>query len=473
MSGLMRMACVAVAALVLSGSAASGAAVRMKDGRVFYGEILKQTRTTLVIRTMVSNIPTELTLRMREVERIEEDAEAPAPPSRPEPSREPERDPTPADRRAAPEEDASEAPDGAEAAPAGETLYLEIPIEGVFGEDVHAEGVSQALRFAERRGIEHVVFRLNSPGGYLFAADQIVDAMQEYDDALTYHAVVRSAISASIFVTTACDTIHLLPGASIGGAVAYTKDNSTGAVEVDAKMNSIIAGTLASWAEARGHPAPLVKAMVVMEAEAFAWTDEEGRLRVSETWPSEAGGEVTRIDRDDTVLTLTAEESVKYGLAGMLEGDVVALGAALDLPGWRKFNDYGAAAMRRAQRDAERRPSPVDLVKRQNAVVAYIETASLAAEAKDPRNQTLFHYNDGMLTPESKRAWVKQTDEALAEWEKVEAGLKEYVSIKRQLEALEIESGTDMLNLRDYAERVAEAKKRLREERNRQYIDGV
>ena len=57
-----------------------------------------------------------------------------------------------------------------------EALYLEVPIDGVFGEQVFAAGIEKALRYARRYRIEHVVFRINSAGGDLHeAADEALE----------------------------------------------------------------------------------------------------------------------------------------------------------------------------------------------------------------------------------------------------------------------------------------------------------
>ncbi|MEC9372952.1 MAG: hypothetical protein VYC34_03875 [Planctomycetota bacterium] len=461
-----RAAVCGAAVLWLAAAGSLGDTIHMKDGRVFEGRIVSQTRTQVVIETTVSNIKTTLTLKMRDVKSIEEGpvdeggaAEAPAAPERRETAA-PKRE----EREDKPRESRSQSGRGEIA------QYLVIPIEGTFGEEILPEGVEDSLQYAKRSGIEHIVFRINSGGGYVWAASEIAEAMMEHDADLTYHAVIQDAISASIWVALNCDTIHMLPGSSIGGAVVFSTDNSTGAAEVDAKMNSIIAANLASSAEARGHHPALVKAMILPEKAAYHWVDENGVSHLSDERPRDVK-ECRTLDAPGAVLTLTAEEAAMIGFAKPLKGDVEELGASLALEGWRKRSNYGEAAMRKAQRKRDvSGAGTMDLVARFNTVVEIINRTIEEAGAEDPGYVNIEYYADtGLLTPASQRRWQEQSDRAIQSWERVLEGLKELNRVQKDLEKAGLEPPIHSLDLRDIASRAQRKIQDLRANRNRRY----
>ena len=51
------------------------------------------------------------------------------------------------------------------AAAAQENSYLEIPLDGRFGDQITARGLEDALSTARCLGAKHIVFTINSPGG--------------------------------------------------------------------------------------------------------------------------------------------------------------------------------------------------------------------------------------------------------------------------------------------------------------------
>lgn len=119
-------------------------------------------------------------------------------------------------------------------ATAAENQYLEIPLCGIFGEPAYRidrrtgleltdntspEVIERTLEFASKNGIRHIVFRIDSPGGLLSTAEAIVEVMDKYDDDLEYHALVKTGLSASIWLIFACDTIHVSSDTVIGAAV--------------------------------------------------------------------------------------------------------------------------------------------------------------------------------------------------------------------------------------------------------------
>ncbi|HZW10897.1 MAG TPA: hypothetical protein VFF69_13430, partial [Phycisphaerales bacterium] len=228
---------------------------------------------------------------------------------------------------------------------------VSVPIEGEIGVAALAPGVQRALRRAATLGATDIVFVIDSPGGRVADARVLQLVLAEHDASFQYHAIVESAISAAVWVLASCDTIHVLPGGSAGGAVVFAQDHSSGSVHVDAKMNSILCAEVAAAAAAKGHPSAVFEAMMVMEKELYAETQADGLVRLTGS-RSSAGSRV--IDGSQTVLTMTAEQMADLGVARAIpSADLPALAASLGVA-WRELPRVGMAEMLRASNDLAR-----------------------------------------------------------------------------------------------------------------------
>ncbi|MEX0876588.1 MAG: hypothetical protein WD114_03930, partial [Phycisphaerales bacterium] len=290
--------------------------VTLKDGTTHEGKVIEENGAQVIIEISIANIKTTKTFPRYKVRSIEYtpaeeiEEEADTPPSIPTSGVEREQTPTdlgdapgiPDDSDETDEENADEeGMSRAErlAARRNRTLYIVIPVEGMIGEQTSADGLRNALRLASRQRAEHVVFTIDSPGGYVYDAVETLKVLKEFDDAFVYHAlVIEGAISAASVYVAAADRIWVRPDARVGGAVAYTSDNTSGAAEVDAKFNSIWAAEIAARAESKGHPPEVFRAMVEPGAE--VWMDAEGEIYASR--PSTAGAQ--QLDSGTTILTM-------------------------------------------------------------------------------------------------------------------------------------------------------------------------
>jgi len=453
----------AVSAIGLA-SSALGDVVRTRDGREIVGVIVSETSTTIVIDTVIANIRSNLTVRRAEVRSIERgpvpegffEPKHPARPSAPRPTE--GRDgggarPATTPRRTRPNPRAHD--------PRAGTMILEIPIEGVFGEDIIPIGVSNALDKAARRGVEHIVFRINSNGGFVWAAEDIADILEDRADEFTYHALIDKAISASIWVALSCDTMHMAPGATIGAAVVFSEDASTGNAEVDAKMNSAIAARLASRAEIHGHNPDVVRAMVIGAAELWAWSDESGAVRVGADRPAGAP-DAKRLDAHDTVLTLTTEEAARVGFAEALsESSLDALAEALSLDDWKSAGTAGRVEMDRARARAQ------PIFKKFDLLVGEINTGIDRAKRADPSAYKDYFVDfGGNLTDKSRRDWKQRTDEAIRQWNRVRAALVELERLERDRNELGMSRWVETVDLKSFFKEVTEEVDRLSRERD-------
>lgn len=454
----MRKSLVAVIAALLLAGPAPADVVRMKDGRTFIGVILEEKSRSITIDTKISNIRSTVTLHRREIASIEkkplpdgffDDGGGSAQPETPAPSnRTPERsDQRPSPRRQAPVD----------------IRYLEIPIAGVFGEDIIPIGVENALEQARRRNVEHIVFRIDSDGGYVWAAEDIAEILEQHEDEFTYHALIDKAISAAIWVALSCDTMHMTPGATMGAAVVYSLDETSGDAEVDAKFNSAIAARLAARAEKHGHSPVLVRAMVLGEAEAYAWKDESGEWVIGAERPKlQQVDSLRTLDKRDTVLTLTAKEADELGFATLFtEKDAEALREGLGVERWRGSGNMGANEMERARSKAK----PV--FERFGMLYTELFASIERAVSADPGNFTYYVDYGGNLTGSSRRDWQRYTDQAITEWRRVHSVLVEMERLERDRAELRMSRWVETVDLQSVADQVADNVRRLEENRDR------
>lgn len=319
-----------------------GDEVIMRDGTVHNGKIVSQNRRVVTIDTEIHGISTRMELDRRRIKSIViSDDPLPTP-----------SDASPSDTPSIPTIGGDDKEDERKVLKRdGYNLVLEVPLKGTFGQDIYPLGVANALEYAKEVGVTDVVFRINSPGGEVWAATDMVDIMKEYKGEFKMHMLIESAISASIWPTFNCDTITMAPGSDFGGAVVYTR-NSTGSTEVDKKMNSILSSKLESMADANGHSEYLVRAMILSEAAVYAYEGPDGEWIVTDTTDG-IPGEYEVIDSPDTVLTLTAKQAVKFGLVHGLE-DGNSLDEFAQIHGIEKWDNAGQFGYETVEKDVEK-----------------------------------------------------------------------------------------------------------------------
>lgn len=334
-----------VGSMVALSSVSIADEVIMRDGTVHTGKVVSRDRRTVTIDTEIHGISTRLELDRRMVKSIviSEETETPS-------STSVDTTSTPSIPSMAKEEVEDE---NRVIKRDGYNLILEVPLEGTFGQDIYPLGVANSLAWAKEVGVTDVVFRINSGGGEVWCANDMVDIMNDYRSDFKMHMLIESAISASIWPSFNCDTITMAPGSDFGGAVVYRQ--VTGNLEVDKKMNSIWANKLASAAEAQGHLGILVPAMIVSENSVYAYKDENGEWAFSNTTEGlPKNYEV--IDGPDTILTLTQKQALKYGLTfGLTDGNSLDEWAQVHgIEKWDNAGDYGHETVSKDVEDCKR-----------------------------------------------------------------------------------------------------------------------
>lgn len=159
----------------------------------------------------------------------------------------------------------------AETAPAsGKRIVYILPVEGM---------IEPALLYVLRRGIteandvgaDAIVLRMNTLGGRLDAATEIVRLLQSVD-VPTYTWVEKDAISAGAIISLATAKIYMAPGSVIGDAMPVMMSPVGGAPQdmpedLQEKTVSAVSAMIRATAQKSGHDPQLAEAMVRREVE--------------------------------------------------------------------------------------------------------------------------------------------------------------------------------------------------------------
>lgn len=432
---------VCICFILLMAASARADTLTLKDGSVFEGKILEENGAEVVMEVVISNIKTTRTFPRYKVQSIEyaevEDAGQEQEETKPSPKpagreslQDKDRKPELDDENEASDSSARATARERAAARANRTYFMRIPIEGTIGEQTNATGLKNALLQARRRGVSHIVFTIDSPGGFLYDAIQSLEILKEFDDEFEYHAMVEEgAISAASIYVAASDYIWVRPGARVGGAVAYSNDTTTGAAEVDAKLNSIWAADISARAQTKGHPPEVFRAMVEPAAE--LWVDAEGNTFTSR--PSTGGAQ--QLDNASSILTIRADQMIAIGMAKEFESDLDTLGEALDLETWVEVKTLGIRAMKKAGDERE------ELSERYaEAMKVYIDTLE-DYEKDHPANFDDYRYYTDLRGGEyadgpSFQKWRERTDRTIRHCDVLLEALARMASVNKRAEKI-------------------------------------
>ncbi len=166
-----------------------------------------------------------------------------------------------------------------------EAVVYHIPVHGVIELGL-APFISRSIGEAEAAEARAVILELETPGGRIHAAQEIVDAVRE-TDVPVYAYVNRRALSAGAMIALAADRIYMREGAILGAA---TPVDGTGE-KAPEKIVSVMRSEMRTLAQERGLDPRVAEAMVDEEIE-IEGVVEAGKL-----------------------LTLTTDEAARLGYA--------------------------------------------------------------------------------------------------------------------------------------------------------------
>jgi membrane-bound serine protease (ClpP class) len=164
------------------------------------------------------------------------------------------------------------------------SAVFRVPVMGVIELGL-APFIERSLKEAREAGAQAVVLHIDTPGGRVDAAEQIVDAIQD-SEVPVYAYVDRRAFSAGALIALATKGIWMRPGSVMGAATPIV-----GGEKASEKIVSAMRSEMRSLAEVRGLDPRVAEAMVDEDVEIDGVVDR-GKL-----------------------LTLTTDEAVRLNYA--------------------------------------------------------------------------------------------------------------------------------------------------------------
>lgn len=148
------------------------------------------------------------------------------------------------------------------------TVYI-IPIHKVIDTSLIFV-IRRGLNEAEGQGAEAIIFDMDTPGGRVDAAEEILSMLRGIK-VPTYTLVNPNAISAGAIIAMATEHIYMTPGSKIGDAmpimIGLTGDVQPMPESVEEKQVSYVAAMIRAAAQHRGHDPQLAEAMVRRDTE--------------------------------------------------------------------------------------------------------------------------------------------------------------------------------------------------------------
>ena len=182
---------------------------------------------------------------------------------------------------------------------AAETKVYRVPLHQEVEKGLHAF-LQRSFKEAKAEGAETIVLDINTPGGFVDAADQIAKLMKTTDDVKIVAFINDRALSAGAFLALYADEIYMTPNASIGAAQVI--DGSGNAAET--KANSAWLAQMKNAALHTGRDPEIALAMANPEIDLPNLRAQKGEL-----------------------LTLTADEALEVEYS---EGTVATFDALLE-----------------------------------------------------------------------------------------------------------------------------------------------
>ncbi len=175
--------------------------------------------------------------------------------------------------------------------------------------------IDNGIKRASEAEADTIIFDVNTPGGAVPAAQDIIDAIQR-TEIPTIAYVNTDAISAGAMISLSCDQIVMRHGGAIGDSAPVSIQGE----ELGEKMVSYIRGKIRATAERSGRNPDIAAAMVdkrlylvrLMDGEIITLREEEYIER------KDFGEEMSIIAAggpEGELLTLTTEEALEYNLA--------------------------------------------------------------------------------------------------------------------------------------------------------------
>ena len=209
--------------------------------------------------------------------------------------------------------------------------------------------ISNGIERAEEANADAIIFDVDTPGGRVDSAVDIIDAIQD-TEVPTIAFVNREAISAGAMISIACDQIVMVSGGTIGDSAPVSIQGE----EAGEKAVSYIRKTIKSTAERQGHNSHIAVTMVDKKRVLVRMADGEIVSFRPDTYQEKRqnGEEMEVISAEGELLTLTTDEALEYGFAhGRADtiDELLAMYRIVEIDGVRKALTEEAIAQKQEE----------------------------------------------------------------------------------------------------------------------------
>ena len=172
--------------------------------------------------------------------------------------------------------------------------------------------ISDGIQTAEEAGADAIVFDVDTPGGRVDSAINIIRSIQD-TQIPTIAFVNRQAISAGAMISIACNQIVMTSGGTIGDSAPVNIQGQ----EVGEKAISYIQGTIRATAERENRNPDIAEAMVDKELVLVKLADGQIIKLLPEEYIArdEEGEEMEILCAQGKLLTLSTQQALEYGFA--------------------------------------------------------------------------------------------------------------------------------------------------------------
>jgi len=189
-----------------------------------------------------------------------------------------------------------------------------------------SQSISQSTYLYVKSALDHyrkekplfILLKLNTPGGQVFAAQKICDALKEIDlqDNIPVVAFIDNwAISAGAMIAFSCRFITTTEDASMGAAEPIIVGEGGKTETASEKVNSAIRTSFANYAKYFGRSPEIAKAMVYKEM-LLVYRDDKV-IELEEMKQVHSPPDIL-ITKPGQLLTLDASELLKYKISDLL-----------------------------------------------------------------------------------------------------------------------------------------------------------
>lgn len=217
----------------------------------------------------------------------------------------------------------------AEAPPQGRPVFV-IPVSGTVDPGM-AAFLERACQEATKSANSLVVFEIDTFGGRVDSALEIVDTLLTVPADRSIAFVKKKAISAGALIALSCGELAMRPATTIGDTapIAYSQE---GPQMMGEKFQSPIRAKFRALARRNGYPEALVEAMVTPEKIVYAVEiDGKKRYMDAQAFDDLSREEKDRVTNKSTVvekgelLTMSAAEALELGFSSMTVSSIDAM----------------------------------------------------------------------------------------------------------------------------------------------------